>query len=298
MKPNRRSFLKIAALIGSSMAGRSLLQANMYSFFNSLSPSIGVCTGLENADMLAGMGYSFIEDSVRGFLIPDRPEEEFLPKLETAGNLKIPVKACNLFLPGNLKSVGPDAVHDQITDFSETAFRRAQLAGVETIVFGSGGSRRIPEGFSRDEAFKQFVSLGRRLAPLASKYNVVITLEPLNRNECNFINSLSDGAEIVNTVNHRNYRLLADIYHMKVDNEDPGNIVKFGNLIKHVHIAEKEGRAAPGTHGEDFSEHFSALALIKYEGGISIESRWEDMATQAPAALSEIRSQARQARNL
>jgi sugar phosphate isomerase/epimerase len=289
---HRRHFLKTASLLGASLAGGAFINANILNFPGSFKPAVGVCTGLGNADMLAGMGYSFIEESVRGFLVPDRPEGDFIPRLEEARGLRIPVSACNLFIPGEMKSVGPDAVHDKILEFSATAFRRAQLAGVRIIVFGSGGSRRIPDGFSRDDAYRQFVSLGRKLAPLASKNNVVIALEPLNRKECNFINSLADGAEIVNAVSHRNYRLLADIYHMMVDGEDSRNIIRYGDLIRHVHIAEEQGRAAPGTHGEDFGDYFSAFALIKYQGGISIESRWDDMAAQAPAALAVIKEQA------
>jgi sugar phosphate isomerase/epimerase len=298
MNTNRRHFLKTVSLLGASIAGGALTSANILNFPGSFKPAIGVCTGLGNADMLAGLGYSYIEESVRGFLVPDRTEEEFLPLLKEARDLKIPVPVCNLFIPGNLKSVGPEAVHNEILEYAATAFRRAQLAGVRIIVFGSGGSRRVPDGFSRDEAYRQFVSLGRKLAPLASKNNVVIALEPLNRNECNFINSLADGAEIVNAVSHRNYRLLADIYHMAVDGEDPRNIIRYGDLIRHVHIAEEQGRSAPGTHGEDFGDYFSALALVKYQGGISIESRWDDMSAQAPAALAVIKEQAGRARGL
>jgi sugar phosphate isomerase/epimerase len=298
MNTNRRHFIKTVSLLGASLAGGTSTSANILKFSGSFKPEVGVCTGLGNADMLAAMGYSFIEESVRGFLVPDRAEEDFLPLLKEARNLKIPVSVCNLFIPGNLKSVGPEAVHNEIVEYAATAFRRAQLAGVRIIVFGSGGSRRIPDGFSRDEAYRQFVSLGRKLAPLASKNNVVIALEPLNRNECNFINSLADGAEIVNAVSHRNYRLLADIYHMAVDGEDPRNIIRYGDLIRHVHIAEEQGRAAPGTHGEDFGDYFSALALVKYQGRISIESRWDDMAAQAPAALAVIDEQAGRAKGL
>ena len=283
--------MKIAALLGSGVVAGSDMSDILMTQQKAFSPSLGVCTGLQNANMLSGMGYSFIEEGVRSFLVPDRPEEEFFEKLKIAKDLKIPVEACNMFLPGNLKSVGREAVHQEILEFAETAFRRAQMAGVKVIVFGSGGSRRIPDGFSREEAFSQFVTLGRSMAPAASRYGVVIALEPLNKNECNFINSLPDGAEIVNAVNHKNYRLLADIYHMKMDGEAPGNIEVYGDLICHVHIAEKEGRAAPGTHGEDFSLYFSALARINYKGMISVESRWEDMALQAPVALSAMMEQ-------
>jgi sugar phosphate isomerase/epimerase len=290
MHTTRRSFLKKAGLIGTAIIAGPAIPA-LGSSPAGFAPGIGVCTGFNNAGLLSGLGYSFIEEGVRGFLVPDKPEAEFLEKLEHARGAGLPVIACNSFLPGNMKSVGPDAVHDDILHFAETAFRRARMAGVKIIVFGSGGSRRLPENFSREKALSQFISLGKQMAPLAGEHGVTIVLEPLNRRECNFINSLEDGAEIVIAVDHENYMLLADIYHMKMDDEDPANIQRFGNLISHVHIAEKEGRAAPGTHGEDFSPWFRALARTGYEGCISVECRWDDMAAQAGPAFATITRQ-------
>ncbi len=252
---------------------------------------IGVCTSVSNADMLASYGYTYIEESVGGFLMPDKSEAEFNQKLQQAQNAAIPVKACNSFIPGSLKSVGPDAVHSEILEFMETAFRRAQKAGVEYIVFGSGGSRGIPEGFSREEARRQFIDLCSRMAPIAAKYDVVVVLEPLNKKECNFINSVLEGGEIVEEVNHPNFRLLADIYHMLMDGEGPESIEKYGHLILHTHIAEKEGRAAPGTHNEDFTAYFKAMKNVDYEGKMSIECRWEDLEKQAPIAIAAMKNQ-------
>lgn len=252
---------------------------------------IGVCTSVSNADMLATHGYTFIEESVGRFLMPTQSEEEFVEVLQQAENAAIPVKACNSFIPGSLKSVGPDAVHSEILEFMETAFRRAQKAGVEYIVFGSGGSRGIPEGFSRDEARRQFIELCSQMAPIAAKYDVVVVLEPLNTKECNFINSVLEGGEIVAEVNHPNFRLLADIYHMMMDDEGPESIEKYGHLIYHTHIAEKEGRAAPGTYNEDFTAYFEALKSVDYEGKISIECHWKDFETEVPIAIAAMKNQ-------
>ena len=252
---------------------------------------IGVCTSVSNADMLATHGYTYIEESVGNFLMPTKSEEEFNEMLQQAQNAAIPVKACNNFIPGSLKSVGPDALHPEILEFMETAFRRAQVAGVENIVFGSGGSRAIPEGFSRDEARRQFIALCSQMAPIAAKYDVVVVLEPLNTLECNFINSVLEGGEIVEEVNHPNFRLLADVYHMLMDGEGPESIEKYGHLIQHTHIAEKEGRAAPGTQNEDFTAYFKALKNVGYEGKMSVECRWEDLETQAPTAIAAIKNQ-------
>jgi sugar phosphate isomerase/epimerase len=254
-------------------------------------PELGVCTSLTNAEMLSTHGFSFIEESVGNFLMPMKSEEEFNEKLELALQLPIPIRACNSFIPGNLKSVGPDAVHDEILQFVETAFRRAQLAGIEVIVFGSGGSRRIPDGFSPEEARKQFIELGKAIGPVAARYNMVVALEPLNTSEVNFINSVTEGGKIVEEIGHPNFMLLADIYHMMKENEGPESLIEYGHLIKHVHVAEHEGRAAPGTHNEDLSPYYEALKQIDYKGRISIEGRWENMELQAPKAIKTIRQQ-------
>jgi sugar phosphate isomerase/epimerase len=284
-------------MIKKNIFGGILLIAVM-SFFSCSSPKpdtflteIGVCTSVSNADMLAAHGYTFIEESVGRFLMPDKSEEEFNEVLQQAQNAAIPVKACNSFIPGSLKSVGPEAVHTEILEYMETAFRRAQKAGVEYIVFGSGGSRAVPEGFSKEEALRQFTGLCSRMAPVAARYDVVVVLEPLNKKECNLINSVLEGGVIVEEVNHPNFRLLADIYHMMMDDEGPESIEKYGHLIHHTHIAEKEGRAAPGTHNEDFTAYFKALKEVGYDGKMSVECRWEDLETQAPTAITVMKNQ-------
>ncbi len=252
---------------------------------------LGVCTRFDNAEMLAALGYTFIEESVGNLLVPAKSEEEFNEIYSRAMQSPLPIRACNSFIPGSMKSVGPNAVHPEILVYMETALRRAQMIGVEYIVFGSGGSRSIPEGFPREEARAQFIDLLRNMAPIAAKYNVVVVLEPLNQRETNFINSVSEGGEIVEEVGHPNFRLLADIYHMLMDDEGPESIIKYGHLIHHTHIAEKEGRAAPGTHNEDFRAYFEALKKTGYKGMMAVECRWENMETQAGTALQTIRQQ-------
>jgi sugar phosphate isomerase/epimerase len=253
--------------------------------------NVGVATNISNADLLAKNGYNYIEEGVVNFLMPTNSEQEFEEMLQKARSAAIPVKACNLFLPGTLKSVGPDATHEKILEYSKTAFRRAEKVGMKFIVFGSGGSRNIPEGFPANEARRQFIELCKKLAPLASQHHVILVLEPLCKEQCNFINLVSEGGKIVEEVNHPNFRLLADFWHMMMENEGPESIEMYGHLIHHTHIAEKEGRTAPGTHGEDFTPYFQALKNVGYKGMISIESNWDDMDKRAGPAIETIRAQ-------
>jgi sugar phosphate isomerase/epimerase len=250
-----------------------------------------VSTGISNSSILATAGYSFVEENVRGFLVPTESDAVFEQKLALLKASSIPVEACNSFLPGNMKCVGPTPAHEEILKFGETAFRRARMAGIKTIVFGSGGARAIPEGFSREEAKQQFISICKQLVPFAQKYNVVISLEPLNTKECNFINSVAEGGEIVEAVNHDNFRLLADIYHMLMENESPANLTKYGHLLYHTHIAEKAGRTAPGVNNEDFTPYLKALKNVNYEGRMTIECLWNNLEEQAATALAFLRKQ-------
>jgi sugar phosphate isomerase/epimerase len=291
LSQNRRSFLKDAAIISS---GLFLIPGNISSLAASAGKfleRIGISTSIANNGILAEAGYAFVEENVRNFLVPSDAESVFEEKLSLIRQSKLPVEACNVFLPGNLKCTGPAIFHDDIAAWSETAFRRAKAAGVKTIVFGSGGARAIPEGFSKEEAKKQFIGLCSRISPIAKKYDIVISLEPLNRKECNFINSVAEGAEIVQAVDHKNFRLLADIYHMLMENESPAEIVKYGNLLYHTHIAEKTGRTAPGVNNEDFIPYFKALKEVKFAGRMAIECSWKNIEEQASPALKVIRTQ-------
>jgi sugar phosphate isomerase/epimerase len=178
-----------------------------------------------------------------------------------------------------------------ILKYAETSFRRAHVAGIGIIVLGSGKARQIPEGFSGQEARRQFVELCRKMAPLAEKYKVTIVLEPLNKEECNFINSVAEGGDIVKEVNHPNFLLLADLYHMSKEGESPESILRYGHLLRHVHVAQKAGRSAPGTTPEDFTEYFRALRRVGYRGLISIECQWQNMEKQLPVAIQALRTQ-------
>jgi sugar phosphate isomerase/epimerase len=251
----------------------------------------GVCTSVDNAQKLKDAGYDYLEAGVQKFLVPQEDRAAFEANLKSVTDAPIPVYACNSFLPNTIKVVGPDADPQAALAYAQTAFERAKETGIKRIVFGSGGSRKIPEGFDRDQARRQFVSLLKEMGPLAAAGDVIVVIEPLNRNETNFINTVTEGTDIARLVNHPNICVLADFYHMAVENESPDGIRYAGDLLKHCHIAEKENRMAPGTTDYDFRPYFKALKEIGYQGGVSIEGRWGDFDAHLPVALQTMQTQ-------
>jgi len=254
-------------------------------------PTYGICVGLSRYPIVHQAGYTYIEPTVSEFLAPDKSDSVFQINLEEQKRLDAKIISCVIFIPSRLRITGPETKHDEIMVWAETTFSRAQKAGIPYIVLGSGGARNLPENFSKQEAKQQFISLCERLGPLAQKYNVTVVIEPLHTGVCNFINSLREGAEIVNTVKHPNIQLLCDIRHMMRDDEPASEIVKYGKYIKHVHIAEKETYSAPGTEGDDFTEYFKALKMIKYTGCISVEASFDHFETRIYSALQYMQQQ-------
>jgi sugar phosphate isomerase/epimerase len=254
-------------------------------------PKIGLCTSLNSADKVKAAGYDYVEEGVQKFLTPLEPDDKFAPNLEKSATAALPVYSYAGFLPGDLKCVGPDAVHDKILDYARTAFARAKAVGSSVIVFGSGAARRVPEGFGTEQAVAQFTELLKRMGPIAAEYGITVVIEPLNKNECNLVNSVKQGARIARAVNHPNICVLADIYHMALEDEGPESIIDAGPLLRHVHIAEKEGRARPGTAPYDFVPYFAALKKIGYSGGISFECRWKNFDEEIAPALTYVKQQ-------
>jgi sugar phosphate isomerase/epimerase len=290
---SRRAFLKASAWAGLASAGLPFPSPGFGAVRQGAPGSfeIGACTSLANAALLKSAGCDYLEESVGGFLSPAEPEEHFALRFEASKVAGIPVRACNGFLPGALKAVGPAAKPEETVAYASTAFRRAAAAGLSTIVWGSGESRRIPEGFSRARAEEQFRSLASEVAAAAAKSGILVVLEPLNAAETNFLNSLAEGAALVDAVGHPNFKLLADFYHVVRAGETPEAVVRFGRLIRHCHIAEKDKRTPPGTAGDDFRPFLAALNRIGYRGGISIECRWDDMKAQLSGSVAFLRKQ-------
>lgn len=257
-------------------------------------PKIGVVQHLEADSLLHAAGYALMVASTARLFSPlTVTEETFQRHVERIDALRVPLFGANIFIPGSLKVVGPEVDEDAVLSYADVVFRRASAAGVRMIVWGSAGSRAVPDGFDREKARAQFVSIARKVATLADGYDVMVALENLNRDEVNFINSVDEAMDIVKAVDHRNFRLCADIYHMLRENESPQSIIRAGAYIVYCEVAEEEGRAAPGVHHEDFRPYFSALREIGYTGNVVIECRWTDLASQAPGAIAVLREQLR-----
>jgi sugar phosphate isomerase/epimerase len=260
--------------------------ANAFARFTEVRMLLGICGAPEIAPVVKAAGYDYLEINVASHLIGEAPDEEFAPILKQIRECGLPCLAANVFVPGHLKITGPEVDFPRLERYIETVMKRAELVGLQAIVFGSGGARKIPEGFEREKAYEQLIIFGRMVAPLAEWHGINIAVEPLNRGETNVLNSVAEGLQYVKDVNHPSFRLLVDGYHWAKENEPTADIVAAGPWLEHAHIATYVKRLAPGAEACDFTPFFQALKDAGYDKRLSIEGGWADMAAQAGEALS------------
>ncbi len=258
-------------------------------------PSLGVCSSYKNDSLLSKAGYKYIEDGVARLLSPVVNETTFTAQVGELQHTNCRVQTCNSFIPGAIKIVGPQVDEARVLGYVDTVMRRAQKAGIQLIVLGSGDARKVPDGLDHAVVKKDFIVLCRKMAEVAARYGRIIAMENLNSTETNFINTLSEANEVVEAIGHPNFKLTADIYHMLKENESAASIEKAkGNLV-HCHIAEREKRAAPGVAKQDFRPYFAALHKIGFEGRIMVECRWENLAAQGKPTYDYLMGQLQEA---
>jgi sugar phosphate isomerase/epimerase len=245
-------------------------------------PMVGVCISAEKQYEAQDAGFDFIVPGVSTYLKSNVADNEIY---------RLPVYACNVFLPSDVKCVGPEVDVEALLAYADTMFRRARERNVPMIVFGSGAARKIPDGYDRQQARAQFVALCKKLATSAEAYNVKIALENLNSGETNFINTVEEAYIIAEQVDMPNFGINADIYHMLKEREPAEQLLKVRRYILHCEIAEPANRTPPGVEGTDFTSYLKALKAIDYRGGIGVEARWTDFAVQAGVACRTLKTQ-------
>lgn len=233
---------------------------------------IGLAAGDDRAALAREVGFDFLTGGVRPTLLPDVGDEEFAPRLAQLRALPLPVRCCNVFLPGSLRVTGPAADHAAILAYAEKVFARARTAGVERIVFGSAAARNVPPGFSHAEARAQFVALLQRLGPLAQQAGIVVMPENLNRGECNFGNRVAELAAMVAEAGAASIRLNADLFHMLREAEDPQALADAVPVLHQLEIAEPRDRTIPGIAGADFRPYFRVLRQRDWTGWLNVEA--------------------------
>lgn len=163
----------------------------------------------------------------------------------------------------------------------DAGIRRQALEFVKSVIdFGAPFSAPAIigsiQGFSaRADRTRSLELLAEALCELAedaARKGTVLFYEPLNRYETNLINRLGDTVAFFERHRIDNIRLLADLFHMNIEEESLGDAIRsFGQWIGHVHFADSNRRPVGFGHTE-MGEVATALRQIGYGGYLSAET--------------------------
>lgn len=111
----------------------------------------------------------------------------------------------------------------------------------------------------------------------AASLGVKLIYEPLNRYETNLMNTLDDAAAFIEYNKFNNIVLLADLFHMNIEEPDPvASIQKHRHHIGHVHFADSNRKPIGFGHTQ-IQNIANALTASGYDGYVSAEAfPWPD----------------------
>ena len=124
----------------------------------------------------------------------------------------------------------------------------------------------------------------KTICDYAEAHGKVICMEPLNRFETDFLNTVDQGLQMIREVKSPSLKLLLDTFHMNIEEKNPADSVRrAGRHVGHIHASASD-RGTPGDDNVDWPALARALKDIHYQGAVVIESFTQDVKVIARAA--------------
>lgn len=162
------------------------------------------------------------------------------------------------------------------------------------LVHGSPGQRALSHAGSADAARANALACFAKVAPLASNAGVTYCIEPLGKNQTDYINTVAEALELVDAVASPAFQTMIDTSSAGVS--EPVSVAdtirKYwpSGKIAHIQINDTNLRA-PGQGSNEFTPVFKALNDVGYDGVVAVEpfNYNPDGATTAAFAAGYVR---------
>lgn len=237
-------------------------------------------------DFAAEAGYHGIELRGRG----DFAFRARLPELRSAAAYGVPMPTVCVEMTHFFGAFDPDRRRDAIEQLKSQLSVIAEIGGRGAMTPASYGmfSRRLPPFEPpRSEAEDREVLLAglTELGAHAATEGVRLYLEPLNRYEDHMVNRLDQAVDLVKTVGLDAVRVVADTYHMNIEEDDPATaVLAAGEYLGHVQVSDSN-RFQPGAGHLDWPALLGALDAAGYAGDLAVECRLRGEPAQAVASI-------------
>jgi D-psicose/D-tagatose/L-ribulose 3-epimerase len=173
-------------------------------------------------------------------------------------------------LTGDLSLANGD---DRAVSFLKDAIHCARDLGASILA----GPFCAPVGYlpgrrRTSDEWKQVIDGLNALTPALDESGVTLAVEPLNRFETYFLNTMEDARALCDAVNHPGVGVLFDTFHANIEEKSiQSSLRSIGPHLKHVHACEND-RGIPGSGHVAWGELRDELRARDYDGWVVIES--------------------------
>jgi 5-keto-L-gluconate epimerase len=232
---------------------------------------------------LAALGFDGVELAIRDPSIV--PLDEIAAAVSGVGLAVPAIGTGQAYLEEGLSLTAPDpAVRDRTRARLAAQIDVAARFGALLIIGLIHGP--VPPGTGRDEAAARLLDELDTVARIARQAAVRIVIEPVNRYESNWLNTVDDVMDLIGRLRAENVGVLPDTFHMNIEESDPAAALRrAASRLWHVHIADSN-RHAPGDGHLDFAGIIAALEALRYAGWISAEILQQPTLLDAAARTS------------
>jgi sugar phosphate isomerase/epimerase len=220
----------------------------------------------ENIKKIDKMGYDGVELAVRN---PELLDLKELHAIISDYNLTVPaIGTGQAYGEEGLSFTNPNpAIRKKAIERIKSHIELAAYFKAKVIIGLIRGN--IEEQTDYQQAETWLIEALRECATQDETIDLVI--EPLNRYECNLLNTVSETLQLIQKINVKNIGLLLDTFHMNI--EEPSifdSIEESKKYLFHFHIADSN-RWYPGAGHLEFSTVVEILKRVKYQGFLSAE---------------------------
>lgn len=227
------------------------------------------------------MGFDIYELAVED---PDSFTPELVKK--AADKAGIAVHICGAFgAERDISSENPD-YRENGKQYIHRLIDIAKAVGSPYVagpMYAATGKARLAAKEEKEQQYRWAVENLKELCQYAQENGIKLALEPLNRFETDFVNTVAQGNALIDTVGMPNLGFLLDTFHMNIEEKNiPDAIRAAGSRIFDFHACAND-RGTPGEDHLDWLGIRAALQEVRYDGAVVIESFTTDITEIAKA---------------
>ncbi len=147
----------------------------------------------------------------------------------------------------------------------------ADLGG-KVMVIGSPKHRNLLPGVNREQAMRCATEVFTPCLVSAAERGVTLAIEPLSPRETDFLMCAADAVELIERIDHPNFRLQLDVKAMSYEEKPMPQIIReSAKHLAHFHVNDPN-LLGPGMGEIDYGPIIAALRDTGYDEWLSVEA--------------------------